>query len=271
MANQLYMSSFAPAIFHVHFLSNKKWHKNNPDKLLQNTTTAFFIFFLIVLFFFWYLFLIISNCFLTRSTQIKTYSWDNAQVVLAGNKCDMEEERVVSVDSGRLLAEQLGKSVTNIHPYVISVGWCFCDLLAFVLPFVYGRNQQSILWIIWMTVWSIGCQKTLNINKITQSSTWCLVLTHSVSYVITQIKAGNLHYLRGWKQHFLPVLRERFSKCWGKFFWKPALLLGYHQKCKSSFVFKLWTAKMTVRASLKNEIMNIHHLLVVSGQPCHFT
>ncbi|CAG5923887.1 unnamed protein product [Menidia menidia] len=42
------------------------------------------------------------------STQIKTYSWDNAQVVLAGNKCDMDEERVVSVDSGRLLAEQLG-------------------------------------------------------------------------------------------------------------------------------------------------------------------
>ncbi|KAI2660244.1 Ras-related protein Rab-3C [Labeo rohita] len=43
-----------------------------------------------------------------RSTQIKTYSWDNAQVILAGNKCDMEEERVVSTDSGRLLAEQLG-------------------------------------------------------------------------------------------------------------------------------------------------------------------
>lgn len=49
-----------------------------------------------------------------RSTQIKTYSWDNAQVVLAGNKCDMEEERVVSVDSGRLLAEQLGKSVAEL-------------------------------------------------------------------------------------------------------------------------------------------------------------
>ncbi|XP_030627471.1 ras-related protein Rab-3C [Chanos chanos] len=42
------------------------------------------------------------------STQIKTYSWDNAQVILVGNKCDMEEERVVSVDNGRLLAEQLG-------------------------------------------------------------------------------------------------------------------------------------------------------------------
>lgn len=48
-----------------------------------------------------------------RSTQIKTYSWDNAQVVLAGNKCDMEEERVVSVDSGRLLAEQLGESYST--------------------------------------------------------------------------------------------------------------------------------------------------------------
>ncbi|KAJ8380849.1 hypothetical protein SKAU_G00016270 [Synaphobranchus kaupii] len=42
------------------------------------------------------------------STQIKTYSWDNAQVVLAGNKCDMEEERVVSTASGRMLAEQMG-------------------------------------------------------------------------------------------------------------------------------------------------------------------
>merc|ERR1711931_216224 len=42
------------------------------------------------------------------STQIKTYSWDNAQVVLVGNKCDMEEERVVSTEKGKQLAEQLG-------------------------------------------------------------------------------------------------------------------------------------------------------------------
>lgn len=41
-------------------------------------------------------------------TQIKTYSWDNAQVILVGNKCDMEEERVVSVERGRQLADQLG-------------------------------------------------------------------------------------------------------------------------------------------------------------------
>jgi hypothetical protein len=25
----------------------------------------------------------------SRCTQIKTYSWDNAQVILVGNKCDM--------------------------------------------------------------------------------------------------------------------------------------------------------------------------------------
>ncbi|KAL8574011.1 Ras-related protein Rab-3 [Nucella lapillus] len=43
-----------------------------------------------------------------RCTQIKTYSWDNAQVVLVGNKCDLEDERVVSADRGKQLAEQLG-------------------------------------------------------------------------------------------------------------------------------------------------------------------
>ncbi|EFO91546.1 hypothetical protein GCK72_006107 [Caenorhabditis remanei] len=41
-------------------------------------------------------------------TQIKTYSWENAQVVLVGNKCDMDSERVVSMDRGRQLADQLG-------------------------------------------------------------------------------------------------------------------------------------------------------------------
>jgi len=41
------------------------------------------------------------------STQIKTYSWDNAQVTLAGNKCDMEDDRVVSAERGKQLAEQL--------------------------------------------------------------------------------------------------------------------------------------------------------------------
>ncbi|XP_059551058.1 ras-related protein Rab-3C isoform X2 [Myotis daubentonii] len=47
------------------------------------------------------------------STQIKTYSWDNAQVILVGNKCDMEDERVVSVERGRRLGEQLAKDITT--------------------------------------------------------------------------------------------------------------------------------------------------------------
>lgn len=49
-----------------------------------------------------------SGC-LRRSTQIKTYSWDNAQVLLVGNKCDMEDERVVSSERGRQLADHLGE------------------------------------------------------------------------------------------------------------------------------------------------------------------
>ena len=43
-----------------------------------------------------------------RCTQIKTYSWDNAQVILVGNKCDMEDERVISFERGKQLADSLG-------------------------------------------------------------------------------------------------------------------------------------------------------------------
>ncbi|VDO37262.1 unnamed protein product, partial [Brugia timori] len=43
-----------------------------------------------------------------KCTQIKTYSWENAQVVLVGNKCDMDDERVVSCERGKQLADQLG-------------------------------------------------------------------------------------------------------------------------------------------------------------------
>lgn len=46
--------------------------------------------------------------FIFRVSQIKTYSWDNAQVVLVGNKCDMEDERVVSTERGKQLSDQLG-------------------------------------------------------------------------------------------------------------------------------------------------------------------
>ncbi|KAI3386953.1 hypothetical protein SNEBB_004138 [Seison nebaliae] len=41
-------------------------------------------------------------------TQIKMYSWDNAQVVLVGNKCDLEDERVITTERGKRLADQLG-------------------------------------------------------------------------------------------------------------------------------------------------------------------
>lgn len=56
-----------------------------------------------------HLIIIIKFIFLNfRITQIKTYSWDNAQVILVGNKCDMEDERIISFERGKQLSEQLG-------------------------------------------------------------------------------------------------------------------------------------------------------------------
>ena len=43
-----------------------------------------------------------------RVTQIKTYSWDNAQVVLVGNKSDLSVDRQVTTERGRALADTLG-------------------------------------------------------------------------------------------------------------------------------------------------------------------
>ena len=53
-----------------------------------------------------------------RCTQIKTYSWDNAQVVLVGNKCDLEDERVVSTERGKQLADQLGKFLILLSTHI---------------------------------------------------------------------------------------------------------------------------------------------------------
>ena len=37
------------------------------------------------------------------------YSWDNAQVVLVGNKCDLEHDQCIAQERGQRLADQLGK------------------------------------------------------------------------------------------------------------------------------------------------------------------
>ncbi|KAK0135224.1 Ras-related protein Rab-3D [Merluccius polli] len=42
------------------------------------------------------------------ATQVKTYSWDNAQVVLVGNKLDLEEDRQVPTVEAQRLATELG-------------------------------------------------------------------------------------------------------------------------------------------------------------------
>uniref|UniRef100_A0A672S648 small monomeric GTPase n=2 Tax=Sinocyclocheilus grahami TaxID=75366 RepID=A0A672S648_SINGR len=41
------------------------------------------------------------------ATQIKTYSWDNAQVILVGNKCDLEDDRLIPTEDSQRLAHEL--------------------------------------------------------------------------------------------------------------------------------------------------------------------
>ena len=47
-------------------------------------------------------------CLVVRVTQIKTHAWDNTSVVLVGNKCDLEDMRMVEKEDGEKLAETLG-------------------------------------------------------------------------------------------------------------------------------------------------------------------
>ena len=51
-----------------------------------------------------------------RATQVKTYSWDNAQVVLVGNKVDLEEDRQVPTVDGQRLASELGTHTRSLSP-----------------------------------------------------------------------------------------------------------------------------------------------------------
>lgn len=54
-------------------------------------------------------------CGAFRATQIKTYSWDNAQVILVGNKCDLEDDRLIPTEDSQRLADELGEN-THLYP-----------------------------------------------------------------------------------------------------------------------------------------------------------
>lgn len=68
------------------------------------------------------------------------YSWDNAQVVLVGNKSDLEHDRAVTLERGQRLADQLGK-VLFIYIFILDVRFKCClfgdNLLVFVLCCVF--------------------------------------------------------------------------------------------------------------------------------------
>lgn len=55
----------------------------------------------------------------TRATQIKTYSWGNAQVVLVANKVDLEEDRQVPTEDGQRLATELGQRRTHANTHIV--------------------------------------------------------------------------------------------------------------------------------------------------------
>lgn len=58
-----------------------------------------------------------EQTFWAQKTGHKTYTL-NFLVVLVGNKCDMDEERVVSYERGRQLADQLGKVFGYLENFV---------------------------------------------------------------------------------------------------------------------------------------------------------
>ncbi|OAF64909.1 Ras-related protein Rab-27B [Intoshia linei] len=71
-------------------------------------------------------------------SQIKTYSWDNAQVVLVGNKFDLNESRVISTERGKQLADQMGmlffessvKENMNVKQVFDRLVDCICDRMS---------------------------------------------------------------------------------------------------------------------------------------------
>lgn len=93
-----------------------------------------------------------------RATQIKTYSWDNAQVILVGNKCDLEDDRLVPTEDGQRLAEELGKTNSLLFVYLKLhfcplyimlreiLEWCYhiCAMCNFFVTCLLQKYQISI-------------------------------------------------------------------------------------------------------------------------------
>ena len=102
------------------------------------------------------------NTAVSRCTQIKTYSWDNAQVILVGNKSDMEDERVISFERGKQLADSLGleffetsaKENINVRVSELTYILNFSAMYVFLIS-MYCMLCLNALWTLFVT----RCQK----------------------------------------------------------------------------------------------------------------
>lgn len=84
----------------------------------------------------------------SRATQIKTYSWDNAQVILVGNKCDLEDDRLVSREDGQRLASELGMFQDNKKTFTQTQAckWRFQNSLFFAIP--DKKRKEHSYWLL---------------------------------------------------------------------------------------------------------------------------
>lgn len=85
------------------------------------------------------------------ASQISTHSWENTQVILVGNKCDLEDERIVSYEQGRKMAEQMGfpffetsaKENINVRATFDKLVDMICDKISVAGP-CKDQNGNSI-------------------------------------------------------------------------------------------------------------------------------
>ncbi len=166
-------------------------------------------------------------CVCSRATQIKTYSWDNTQVILVGSKCDLEDDRLVSREDGQRLANDLGMlqdNKNNIHTHKPVAKWT-----VFTIPgkkMFLNLNGYYILFFI------------LLYSHICHIYNTFMVL--SCHFGILQTPLYNIE-LPGYSSEIIPsVFHIRNSYRFGRTWWEKFTILFW----EANYFFKLWNVEV---------------------------